>query len=100
MSRHDAETSGGLDDGGEVVGGHGRSAGVLLEYRRLYCCLSTLCGRQSDSERVYCYCIHFVHVSEREVGMVAVNGSAAREAGQALAERMVALGLEVVVLRS
>lgn len=67
---------------------------------RLCCCLSKLCGRQLDSESVYCCCIHSVRVSEEQVRGVAVGGLAGRVAGQPAAEEGVGLGSEVVVLES
>lgn len=94
---HDVETSGGWDDGGEVVGDHAHFAAVLLECRRLCCCQSKLCGRQADSESVYCCCIRSVCVSEKEVGGFAVSGGAVRAAGKPAAEWGAGVGLEVVV---
>lgn len=94
---HDVETSGGLDDGGEVVGDYVHSAGVLWERRKLCCCPSKLCGRQADSENVYCCCIHSVYVSEKEVGGFAVGEGTVRVAGQLAAEEGTGLGLEAVV---
>lgn len=96
----DAETSGGLDDGGEVVGDHAHSAGVLLEHRRLCCCLSKLCGRQPDSESVYCCCTRSVHGCEEEVGRVVVGVGVAGVVGNPVAEEGFELGLGDVVLES
>lgn len=93
-------TSGGSDDGEEVVGEHARSAEVLRECRRLCCCLSKPCGRQPGSESVYCCCIRSVRASEKEVGRVVVGGGAVRVAGKPVAEEGVGVGSEVSVLGS
>lgn len=93
---HDAETSGGLGDGGEVVDDHARSAGVLWECMRLCCCLSK-CGRQPDSESVYCCCIRSARRGEKEVGRVVVGEVAVRVAEQPVAAEELDLGSEFVV---
>lgn len=41
------------------------------------CWVVTHCGRQPDSESVYCCCIHSVHECEQEVGRVAEGAAVA-----------------------
>lgn len=55
----------------------------------------THCGRQPDSESVYCCCIRSVRAGEKEVGRFAVGGVAVRIAGQPAAEEGAESGSEV-----